>query len=357
MTSMYVTLVSTYIFSFLARIAKDKKYKLLSLFWLALTATVLIVFAGYRSGSIGDTGMYMHSYELYANDPSLINFDRDGGFTLINLILIQFSTNGRFLVIVTSLITQLLNMIVFYKYSSYFELQVFIYIAAGYLTVSMNGMRQCLVAAILFIFTNLIIEGKFKAYLIIVILLSSVHGSAIIMIPLYFIVREEAWSKKVVLMIILAVIGIVGYNIISPIFFKMLEDTQYGVYSTIESQGSSFIRTLVNMVPILLAYLKRNELKEKWPESNVFINMALINVIFVAFGMFNWIFNRFTIYMQLYNFILIPYIVKKCFKGKEKRLFYFGVIICYFIFFYREQVIGLNMHYKLSIDFKDLFYK
>ena len=86
--------------------------------------------------------------------------------------------------------------------------------------------------------------------------------------------------------------------------------------------------------------------------------MALINLIFVAFGMFNWIFNRFTIYFQLYNIILMPYIIKKCFKGKERVLLYFGFILCYFIFFYREQVVGLNMQYPseyLRLD--KIFYK
>ena len=84
--------------------------------------------------------------------------------------------------------------------------------------------------------------------------------------------------------------------------------------------------------------------------------MALINVIFVAFGMFNWIFNRFTLYMQLYNFILIPYIVKNCLQGKERRLIYIGFIICYFIFLYREQVIGMNMIYKFNVKLEDFFY-
>ena len=93
-----------------------------------------------------------------------------------------------------------------------------------------------------------------------------------------------------------------------------------------------------------------------WPKSNIFVNMALINVIFVAFGMFNWIFNRFTIYMQLYNFILIPYIIRYCFKGKERRLLYMGLVFCYFIFFYREQVIGMNMNYTSVLNSKKIFY-
>lgn len=356
MATMYATLISTFIFSFLSRISSDKKYRILALFWVIIVSSILILFAGFRTGAVGDTGMYMHSYRLYANDPTTLKLDRDGGFAILNLILIQFSSNPQTLVFVTSLIVNLCNMIVFYKYNSYLELQVYIYIASGYLTVTMNGMRQCVAAAILFIFTRLIIKGKFKEYLIIVMIISTIHASALIMIPVYFIVRQEAWSKTVIIMIILACIGVVFYNILSPLLFKALENTQYGDYSEFNEGGSSFIRTIVNMVPVILAYLKRHELKEEWPESNIFVNMALINVIFVAFGMFNWIFNRFTIYMQLYNFILIPFIIRNCFRGKERRLLYIGVVFCYFIFFYREQVIGMNMSYPSVLTISDLFY-
>lgn len=357
MATMYATLISTFILSLISRLANDKKYRFLAIFWMLIAATILIVFSGFRTGSIGDTGMYMHSYGLYASDPSTVKFDRDPGFVILNLILIQFSNNPQTLVVITSLIVNLFNMIVFYKYSSYLELQVYIYIAAGYLTVTMNGMRQCLAAAILFIFNSLIIKGKFKLYLSIVLIVSTIHASALIMIPVYFIVRQETWSKKVVIMVILASIGVVFYNILSPILFKLLENTQYAGYSEFNEGGSSLIRTIVNMIPVILAYIKRYELKEMWPESNIFVNMALINVIFVAFGMFNWIFNRFSLYMQLYNFILIPYMIRHCFKGKEKRLLYFGVLICYFVFFYREQVIGMNMSYSSILKLENIFYK
>lgn len=357
MATMYATLISTFILALFSRIANDKKYRFLAIFWILTATTILIVFSGFRGGSIGDTGMYKHTYSLYASNPNGVKFDRDPGFAILNLILIQFSTNPQTLVFVTSLIVNLFNMIVFYKYSTYLELQIYLYIAAGYFTVTMNGIRQCLAAAILFISNNLLIKGKFKLYLIIVLIVSTIHASALIMIPVYFIVRQKAWSKKVVIMIILATFGIIFYNLLSPILFKLLQNTQYGEYAEFKEGGSSFIRTIVDFVPVILAYIKRKELEEIWTENNIFINMALLNLTFTAFGMYNWIFNRFNIYIQLYNFILIPYMIRNCFKGKEKRLLYFGVLACYFIFFYREQVIGMNMNYSSILNLQDIFYE
>ena len=157
---------------------------------------------------------------------------------------------------------------------------------------------------------------------------------------------------------IIAMVMIVFYQLVSPFIFKILEYTSYGKYSEFSEGGSSLMRTIVNSVPVVLAYIKREELEEKWQIKDIFVNMSIINLIFVSLGMFNWIFNRFALYTQLYNFVLIPYIIKNCFKGKERRLLYIGVIICYFIFFYREQVIGMGMKYTSDyFDFTNIFYK
>ena len=334
----------------------ERRIKNLSIVYVSLAALVFIIISGLRRG-IGDTGMYMHSYRLMVQDPSSADFSRDAGFTALSFILSQISSNPQTLIFVVALITNGLNIAMFYKYKSYLELQLYLYMASGYFTVTMNGIRQCLAAALVFVCNKFIVNGDFKKYLIFVLLISLFHGSALIMIPIYFIVRQKAWSKNVVKLIFLACIGVIFYDSFSEVLFKALQNTQYGHYSEFQEGGSSIIRTIVNAVPVILAYIKRDELKEKWPESNIFVNMSLINVIFVAFGMMNWIFNRFSLYFQLYNFILLPFIIKNCFKGKERRLIYIGFLICYFIFFYKEQVIQLSMDYQSDyLNFEKMFY-
>ena len=335
----------------------ERRIKNLSIVYVSLAALVFIIISGLRRG-IGDTGMYMHSYRLMVQDPSSADFSRDAGFTALSFILSQISSNPQTLIFVVALITNGLNIAMFYKYKSYLELQLYLYMASGYFTVTMNGIRQCLAAALVFVCNKFIVNGDFKKYLIFVLLISLFHGSALIMIPIYFIVRQKAWSKNVVKLIFLACIGVIFYDSFSEVLFKALQNTQYGHYSEFQEGGSSIIRTIVNAVPVILAYIKRDELKEKWPESNIFVNMSLINVIFVAFGMMNWIFNRYILYFQLYNFILLPFIIKNFFKGKERRLIYIGFLICYFIFFYKEQVIQLGMNYNSDyLNFENIFYQ
>ncbi len=284
MLPFYSTIISTYIFYLLARFAYDKNFKGKAIFFSVIVALILVFLSGLRSG-IGDTPFYKHSYELLVQNPNQFKFDGDFALNLLSLFLMQISTNPQILIFTVALITNILNVIMFNKYRSYLELQVYMYITSGYYITTMNGLRQCLAAALLFACTQLIIKGKFIPYCICVVLISTFHESALMMLPIYFVVRQEAWSKKIVIFIGLAVVGVFGYNIISPIIFKALESTSYGHYSQFNEGGiPSAMRTLVNSVPVIFAYLKRHELKEKWPDSNIFVNMSIINVIFVAFG-------------------------------------------------------------------------
>ena len=351
----YLTVIFTYILYFLARVSYEKNFKILAIFWSILVASILILVSGLRNG-IGDTFMYMHSYRAIAADPSSANLDRDAGFNLLSILLTYISSDPQVLIFTTALITNLLNIIMFNRYRSYLELQVYIYITSGYYFVTMNGIRQCLAAALLFVCTIFIEKGKFKTYCILVILISSFHQSALMMIPLYFVVREEAWSKRMIKLMLVATTCIVLYNIISPLIFKALENTNYGEYATYDAGGSSLMRTIVNLVPVVLAYIKREEIKEKWTGGNIFVNMSIVNLIFVSLGMFNWVFNRFTLYLQLYNFVLIPFVIKNCFKGKEKRLIYFLLLVCYFIFLYYEQVISMNMSYPSKYKIENILF-
>lgn len=345
MTVFYLTLISVYIFSLLARITRVKNKKA-GIFFLIIVILILVLVSGLRNG-IGDTGMYKHLYNLIGPE-----YDSQGGyeigFILFLKMLKNFSDNPQFMIIVTSIITNVLNVISMYIFTedSYFEIETFLYITSGYYTTTMNGIRQSLAASIIFFSTILLIRKKFIHYSIVILLMATIHTSAIIMIPIYFIVNQKAWDKKTNILFGLAIVGMFFYQ---PLM-GLLEGTKYGGYADSTEGGASVIRIAVFIVPVILAYLKKDILKELWKESDVFINMTLICSLVMMFSSINWIFARFAIYFQLYNFVVLSFIISKALYGKERRVIYLALIGCYFIFFYYEQVISLGMNY--TTDFK-----
>lgn len=342
MTVFYTTLLSTFILGVFSRLT-EKDNKNVGMLFAFFAVIIFVLVSGLRA-NIGDTEAYIQGYEKLVEFNGFTEDAKDIGFGVFQLILYNINTDPQFMIFVTSLITQVCILYGLYKYRSYFELEVYMYITCGIFLVTMNGVRQALVGAILFACTKLIVDGKFIPYAIIVCILSTMHSSALIMIPIYFIARQKAWSKSTFIIIVLSTVGFLFFYEIMPYLFDMMGNSSYTEYESLmkeEGQGASLMRVIVNAVPVILAFIGRGKLKENWPESNIFINMSLINLIFITFALYNWIFARFQLYFQFYNIVLLPYIIKSCFNDRKQRdLVYYVFLLCYFGFFYYEQVIG-----------------
>ncbi|MEY2192761.1 EpsG family protein [Neobacillus sp. BF23-41] len=309
-----------------------------------ISGTSLVFVSGLRN-NIGDTFFYMYSYKINEYTLQTIKYKGDFGFNVLQALLQRISHDPQILIFTVALITNMLIVLVLYKYSRMVELSLFTYIAAGMYTVSMNGIRQYLAAAIIFAATRYILNGNWKLFLIVVLLGSTIHQTALIFIPIYFIVRREAWSKVTFALLGVAVLLAAGFNQFSDLLFNALDDTQYGHYSNFSEGGASMMRVAVTGAPLIVAFFGRNKLRELWPKSDYIVNLTLLGLVFMVISSQNWIFARFNIYFGLYSLILISWIIK-LFSKRDRRFIYYGLLCCYLIYFYYENVLSLNIIYK-----------
>ena len=322
-----------------------------------ILVSIFVLVSGLRSG-LGDTWAYVYTYSHIGPETDIFKSSYEAGFMLFLIFLKKFSSDPQFMIFITAAITNILNIWLIRKYSedSYFELSIFMYIASGAYVVTMNGIRQCLVVSLVFAATIFIIKRKFISYCIIILLVSTIHTSALIMIPVYFVAIKEAWSKDIIKVIILFLICMILYEPFINIIFSLMKNTKFGGYKDFNEGGANILRIAVNAVPVFLAYIKRDVLKDKWKISNIFINLTLVNFIIMCFSRFNWIFARFALYTQLYSIVLLPYIIKNCFPNKkERRLLYYGFIVAYFIYFWYDTTVG-SVIYKSNFNIINLFY-
>ena len=322
-----------------------------------ILVSIFVLVSGLRSG-LGDTWAYVNTYSHIGPETDIFKSSYEAGFMLFLIFLKKFSSDPQFMIFITAAITNILNIWLIRKYSedSYFELSIFMYIASGAYVVTMNGIRQCLVVSLVFAATIFIIKRKFISYCIIILLVSTIHTSALIMIPVYFVAIKEAWSKDIIKVIILFLICMILYEPFINIIFSLMKNTKFGGYKDFNEGGANILRIAVNAVPVFLAYIKRDVLKDKWKISNIFINLTLVNFIIMCFSRFNWIFARFALYTQLYSIVLLPYIIKNCFPNKkERRLLYYGFIVAYFIYFWYDTTVG-SVIYKSNFNIINLFY-
>ena len=151
MGAFYFALVTTYLLGYISRIARNRKC--LSIFYAFLIFLVIFLISAFRN-DIGDTFQYKHSYSLLYKYK--FNTEGDWGFNLFQYILYTINKDPLLLIVVTSLITVGFNIYNLYHYSNYLELEIYMYITSGYFTTTMNGIRQSMIAAVIFTFTRII---------------------------------------------------------------------------------------------------------------------------------------------------------------------------------------------------------
>lgn len=353
MAILWVNLIVVYVASYFSRhLAKPVAAGSGSAFfmlkpnkWLAaIVMATFVIIAGLRN-NIGDTYFYMSSFKNNNFTWEQVISEKDIGFGILQMILKTYTDNPQWLVFLTALITNVLIVYVLYKYSRLFELSIFLYITSGLYVVSMNGIRQFLASAIVFAATKYLFEGSWRKYFLVVAFASLFHGSALILIPIYFIVRRKAWTSSTFVLLTLAVILIIGYSVISDVLFTAIANTQYSEYQNFQEGGANIIRVAIGAIPLIFAYLGRNKLREIFPYGDYVVNMSLLNFIVMAVATQNWIFARFTIYFGLYNVLLMSWVIS-LFVRREQKFMYYAILGFYLIYFYYENVVTLNLFYR-----------
>ena len=248
MTVFYLALILGYILALLARIASGENGRP-SLFFSAILIIFLSLISGLRSG-IGDTPAYVHTYNLIGP-----GYDSNGGyepgFIFILKVLKSISKDPQLMIFALGVVTTVLYVWIMRQYSKCFELSVFMYVASGFYLVTMNGIRQCLAGAILFAATTFIIKGRFKSYLLVTLLMYTVHNSALVMIPIYFIARMEPWSKNIYRVLVLFLIGMIFYGPLMSIVGQMSDKA--ATYTTdFNEGGANILRVIIYVVPVFL---------------------------------------------------------------------------------------------------------
>lgn len=322
------------------------------LFIAIVTFAVIIFFAGMRT-TVGDTTAYIKMFKDYplfqnAHDVIFASNAREPGFRLFSILIKTFiSDNYNVWFSIIAIISGICVMFPLYKYSCNFGISAFLFMASCQFTWMFNGMRQFLVAAIIFSCTGLILKNKTLLYIIIVCILSTIHKSAFILIPMYFIAQGEPWNKRTLLFIGCIIFAMIFASKFTNLLTDIVEQTDYA--SSVNEfkatdDGTSPIRILVESIPIILAFIYRNKIKDKLtPIIKLSINMSLIAsglYVISKIASSGILLGRLPIYFSMYNLILLPWLLRNIFEDRERDLIYYIMILCYFGFFYYQMVVS-----------------
>ena len=228
--------------------------------------------------------------ELVAYMPTVT---KDKGFSFLSgLIKIVFGENTTVYFLVLALFQSLVLVAVYRKYSSQYLVSVFLFVAStDYLSWMFNGIRQFTAVTLLFAATGLMLKKKWIPTLVIILLASTIHQSALLMIPIVIIAQGKAWNKRSVIFLVAALIAIVFVNQFTNILDSMMQKTQYANlvsdWNVWGDDGTNALRVLVYSIPTILSFIGLKYIRaEDDPVINFCTNMSIISTGIYIVSMF-----------------------------------------------------------------------
>ena len=305
--------------------------------WKILPAILLvlpyIIWAGFRGVGFGDTYAYQQAFlkaptSFGGVGEYLSQYSKDQGFyffnALVKIILCQspevyfFASGGH---------SAAHHRVRLPPSERRLLAEHFLFVAStDYVSWMFNGIRQFMAAVIIFGATELIIRKKYIPSVLLILLASTMHQSALIMLPVIFLIQGKAFNKKTVICVLLSVTALTFIDQFTDFLSSALADTQYknvvSDWKSFNDDGTNPLRVLVYAMPTLIGlYGYRKIRAADDPIINLGIGAGLISTCISILSMAtSGIFlGRLPIYVSLWsNLIVLPWEIKNVFPKKRR---------------------------------------
>lgn len=301
--------------------------------------------------AINDIPEYIHLYKLVPSTISglqtyISTLDSGQGFAVLEWLIKSFFGDSvtAFRVIIAAF-HSIPIIWIFKKYSEDYWITIYLFVASAcHIGWMMNGLRQFIAVVMILSALPLMIRQKYGKVILIVLLATTIHITAIFMLPVVFIVQGKAGNKKTLLFIALAIVAMFIFSK-NPAFADMfLEGTEFeGALTEMQRLGDNGvnpIRVLVSGVPVFLVFLQRKHLvRERNQVVHICVNMSIITVGLNLMAMVTSgiLMGRMAIYTSLYSFIIMPYLIRNAFTRESQKVVNVLMIVFYFIYYCFEM--------------------
>lgn len=316
------------------------------IFFVALVL-VMAVFVGLRTSG-NDTYTYQQMYEQIPDGINAIlsidwtDLAAAPGHQFISgcLKYIGASTQDYFMFFALTSVPIYLWFI--RKYTCNLTLSVYFFITMGVYVFAMAAVKQTAAVALLMIASDRAFEKKYLQFVVWLLVAELFHPYAFVYLIVPFMSFIPWTWKTYVLLAGTAVVSMGLSRLMGGIL--AMTDALGGDYSATEFLGAgvNIFRVLVVWVPVGLSFLARKYIRVNSDRiSNYIINLTMVNamVMFVGlFGTANY-FARLANYFLIFQTLSLP-LTFNYFTKQSKRLLILAAVLCYFAFFYYENMIA-----------------
>lgn len=322
--------------------------------WTWLPAIILaapyVLWTAYRAW-FGDTESYRGTFfglpdRISQIIPYITENTKDRGYWIISIFIKSIIGNKDVVFFLLFAIFQMACIVYIYKkYSSNYWISFFLFIiSTDYLSWMHNGMRQFVAVTMIFAAFKLLFEKKYVPLIMVILLATMIHGSALMMLAIVFIVQGKAWNSKTMMFILGIILMIAFVDKFTPILTDVLVETQYNDLTSNEiwtkDNGTNLLRVFVYSVPALLSLWGKRYIDEaNNPMINICVNCAIVTMaLYLLSSVTSGIYiGRLPIYTTLQGYIAVPWLIKNMFTENSSRFIYLIMMGAYLVFFYYQM--------------------
>ncbi len=304
--------------------------------FLIFAGILLVAFFGCRNATINYGSDLNNYYRLFSQAISSDSFDKfssqstmETGYLLLNWLIARVIKWPQFIIFFQAAFCIGVTFRFIYKYSEDVLLSVLGFMSFGVMQFYLTGFRQSFAIAICLIALEFAFKKKFIAYALSVFIALSIHQTAIVFIPVY-------WIVKIGLTKLYALVDLTAILVLSQIVPRLITlgnevfDKEYQGSFAGNSLGG-IINILVGVAVVAIMFYQSNKYKnankaeEGSNNSNLHLNgffhLTAIGIGIYALRFQALILERISLYFISSLFILLPHVINNSFtKGSKKLL-------------------------------------
>ena len=308
-----------------------------SILFLTFCCIMLWFFAAFRGDFTQDYFIYYWNFEhnLNLTFMEIINESRDFLFWIFTKPFTQIFGNSQGGFIVATAVTIFAYFEIIKKESVNYFLTLMLYVAIDNYAVSFNLMRNCLAAALCAWSIHFIWEKKFWKYFMAIIVIAMIHKSALIMIPMYWILQIDFRKRKNSILLIAALI-VAGIGLLDTKRVTLLGQAFIGMdYLSYDDYGldigsvGSAIKTVV-LFSVLLFFKSKIEFENI--KERVLFNSCILCCYFQVLAAQVLMVQRVAYYFSFPYTLMIPLIISRIRNKKTRAIVQMVMVVLLFIY-------------------------
>ena len=294
-----------------------------------ICGTLWFLISGLRSTAVGaDTLSYKISFESVKNYPLGYFFQnisdkyilgegsKDPGYNLFVKLFQFVSDNYQVYLIFIAALFMIPFTIWIIRESKNPLISFALYSSLFYSFFSITGIRQTIATAMVVLIGDKLIKNKkLIPFVIIVLLASTIHASAIVVLPFYFLSKIPVNGKTITVWLIAILTSIFARHMLKSIFIQL---SGYDGYTKDYEGAGTPIFSLLMFLILIWVLVSFSGDKEK-DENRRFYNALFLALFFTPLTWMNPSAMRIVQYFSIYLVLLIPHMVEVTFDKKSQK--------------------------------------